>query len=280
MNSIKTILVPTDFSVSADSAIHYVLKIPSLVDVSIILYHCFIPFESSFYSLTQSNKENLDTNKILTDRLNVIKDSILKKNANLSISTRVDQGPEGIRIVEFCKKKKVDLIIMGTKGASGLKEKLLGSFAAEVMTTVDCPVLAIPENYKYKLPKNITFATNYSKKDKKVIQSFLKLNLVINPQINVLHIDQGTNLFITDKDYEKYKERIVMKFKDFSFTFNQVVGENIEKTLLEEIVSNKTDILVMYPLERKGIWNRLFNKSVTKKIAYHINIPLLSIPIK
>lgn len=276
----KTILVPTDFSLSADSAIHYVLKTPSLVAVQLILYHCFIPFESGFYPLTLSDKENLDTNRILTDRINAIKDSILKKNANLSISTHVDQGPQGVRILEFCKKKKVDLIIMGTTGASGLKEKLIGSFTAEVITEAACPVLAIPEKYKFKLPKNITYATNYGKKDKKVIQSLLELNLISNPQINMLHIDWGINFFTADEDYEKYKKTIEMQFKDFSFTFNHVVGKNVEKTLLEEILISKTDILVMNPLKRKGIWNRIFHKSVTKKIAYHINIPLLSIPIK
>lgn len=280
MNAIKTILVPTDFSLSADSAIHYVLKSTALVNASLILYHCFIPFESGFYSLTLSNKENLDTNRILTDRLNAIKDSILKKNASLSVSTHVDQGPEGIKILEFCKKKKVDLIIMGTKGASGFKEKLIGSFTAEVMTKVACPVLAIPEKYKFKTPKNITYATIYGKKDRKIIQSLLALKLVFNPQIHILHIDWGLNFFTADEDYEKYKKTMEMQFKELSFTFNHVVGKDVEKTLLEEIAVNKTDILVLNPLKRKGIWNRIFHKSVTKKIAYHINIPLLSIPIK
>lgn len=280
MNSIKTILVPTDFSPSADSAIHYLLKTSSLFEASIILYHCFIPFESGFYPLTLSNKENQDNNRVLTDRLNAIKDSILKKNANLSISTHVDQGPEGTKIIEFCKKKKVDLVMMGTKGASGLKEKLIGSFTAEVITKVACPVLAVPEKYKFKVPKNITYATNYSKKDKKVIQSFLELNLVSNPQINILHIDRGITFFTADEDYGKYKKTIEMQFKDFSFTFNHIVGEDVEKTILEEISINKADILVMNPLKRKGIWNRIFHKSLTKKIACHIDIPLLSIPIK
>ncbi|MNS23462.1 Universal stress protein family protein [compost metagenome] len=274
----KTILVPTDFSLSADAAIHYVLKTKALDDVSLILYHCFIPFESGFYPAAQSDKENLDTNRILTERLNAIKDFILMKKPKLSISTHVDQGPEGIKILEFCKKKKVDLIIMGTKGASGLKEKLIGSFTAEVMTKATCPVLAIPEIYVFKAPKNITYATNYSKKDKKLIKSLLELNLISNPKINLLHIDWGINFFTADEDHEKYKKAIEMQFKDSSFTFNHVAGEDLEKTLLEEIVNSKTDILVMNPLKRKGIWNRIFHRSVTKKIAYHINIPLLSIP--
>ena len=130
----KTILCPTDFSILADSAIHYAVKMAVFFDASLILYHCFIPFESGFYPLRSSNQENLDTKTILTNHLTAIMNSIVDKNPSLSITIHVDQGPEGIKITEFCKKKKIDLIVMGTKGASGLKDKLIGSFSAEVMT--------------------------------------------------------------------------------------------------------------------------------------------------
>lgn len=276
----KTILVPTDFSKPADSAIHYALKIAELFDASLVLYHCFIPFESGFYSLILSEKENLDTQKNLTDRLNSIRDSILKKNPNLSISIFVDQGPESIRIIEFCKKKKIDFIIMGTKGASGLKEKLIGSFTADVMSKAGCPVLAIPDEYKFKMPKKITYASNYTKKDKKVLQSLLEINHIFNAKINILHIDWGITLFTAEEDYENYKKTIQNHFKDFEFTFNHTVGKDISKTILEETLIDKTDLIVMNPLKRKGILNRIFHRSVTKKTAYHIPIPLLSIPIK
>lgn len=172
----KTILVPTDFSIPADSAIHYAIKMAVLWDASLILYHSFIPFESGFYLLSLSEKENLEAQKILTDRLTTIKNSIIKKDPNLSISIHVDQGPEDIKIIDFCKKSKADLIVMGTKGASGLKEKLIGSFTAEVIANAPCPVLAIPNKYKFKVPKKITYATNYAKKDKKVLQSLLEFN--------------------------------------------------------------------------------------------------------
>ena len=79
---------------------------------------------------------------------------------------------------------------------------------------------------------------------------------------------------------EKYKKTIQNHFKNFEFSFNHTVGKDVSKTILEESLVNKTDIIVMNPIKRKGIWNRIFHRSVTKKMAYHIPIPLLSIPIK
>ena len=276
----KTILVPTDFSIPADSAIHYAVKLAALWDASLILYHSFIPFESGFYHLSVSEKENLEAHNVLTERLNVIKNSIVKKNPNLSISTHVDEGLLGTRIIEFCKKNKTDLIIMGTKGASGLQAKLIGSFTADVMANAPCPLLVIPNKYKFKMPTKIMYATNYTSKDKKVLQYLLKFNQVFNAKINILHIDWGITLFTADEDYEKYKKTIQNHFKNFEFSFNHTVGKDVSKTILEESLVNKTDIIVMNPIKRKGIWNRIFHRSVTKKMACHIPIPLLSIPIK
>lgn len=276
----KTILVPTDFSIPADSAIHYAVKLAALLDASLILYHSFIPFESGFYLLSLSEKENMEAHKKLTQRLTAMKNSIEKKNPNLSVSIHVDQGPEGIKIIDFCKKSKADLIVMGTKGASGLKEKLIGSFTAEVMTKAPCLVLAIPNKYKFKVPEKITYATNYSKKDKKVLQSLLEFNRLFNAEINILHVDWGITLFTADDDYERYKKTIQNHFKDFKFTFDHSVGKDISKTILEETLLDKTDLIVINPLKRKGIWNRIFHRSVTKKTAYHVPIPLLTIPIK
>lgn len=276
----KKILVPTDFSIPADSAIRYALKMAELFDASLILYHCFIPFESGFYPRTMSTKDNLENMEIIVTRLTKIKNTILKKNPNFSISVHVDQGPEEIRLIAFCKKNKIDLIIMGTAGASGLKEKFIGSFTAEIITKSPCPVIAIPENYKFKLPSKITYASNYFTRDKKVLQSLLELNQLFNAKINILHIDWGITLFTADVDFEKYKKTIENHFKNFEFTYNHLAGKDVAETILQETILDKTDMIVINPLKRKGIWNRIFHTSVTKKTAYHLHVPLLVIPSK
>lgn len=280
MTFIKKILVPTDFSMSADYAINYAIELAALLDASIILYHTFIPFESGFYPLTQSIKENLETEKKLSNRLAKIRDAILTSKKDIPILIHVDRGPISITVAEFCEKNKIDLIIMGTKGASSIKEILIGSFTAEVMTKAPCPVLSIPFEYKFKMPKKITYATNYGKKDKKVIRLLLQLNDLFEADFNILHIDENSNNKTAEEKLNKYKKTIEDQYKDISFTFNHVVGKEVSKALLEETLADNTDILVVNPIKRKGIWQKVFHKSVTKRTAYRIHIPLLTIPGK
>jgi nucleotide-binding universal stress UspA family protein len=276
----KTILVPTDFSIPADYAIHYALKLAKIFDASIILYHTFIPFESGFYSLAQSDKENLETEKNLTDRIAKIRDVILKSDKVIPISIHVDRGPERIRLIEFCKKKKIDLIVMGTKGASGLKETIIGSFTADVMTKATCPVLAIPKKCKFKMPEKITYASDYNKKDNKVIQSLSKLNVFFQAKINILHIDDADQTPESEeKAFNNFKSKMARQFKEIPLSFQHITGRNIVETILQATLNDKTDILAMSPIKREGIWNYLFHKSITKTTAYHIRIPLLTIPV-
>jgi nucleotide-binding universal stress UspA family protein len=280
MTLIKTILVPTDFSIPADYAIRYAVNLASLFDASIILYHTFIPFESGFYPLAQSDKENLETEKKLTDRTAKIRDVILKSSKDIPISIYVDRGPITIKLAEFCKKNKIDLIVMGTQGASSIKEILIGSFTAKVMTKAPCPVLAIPNEYKFKMPKQITYATNYGKKDKKVIQYILELNNLFKAKLTILHIDDKKHISTAEEELEKYKKTIELQYKEIPFSYHHILGKDISKALLDQIMVDKTDILVLNPVKRKGIWQHVFHKSVTKKTVCHSLIPLLTIPAK
>lgn len=277
----KSILVPTDFSIPADYAIHYAIGLAKKFNSSIILYHAFIPFESGFYSYTQSTKENLETENNLIKRLDKIKEGLLKKNKQLSVSIHVDRGPESIRLVEFCKKKKIDLIVMGTTGASGLKEVIIGSFTADTMAKAPCPVLAIPKGCKFRIPKKITFASDYHKSDIQAIRFISEWNKTFKAQINILHIDDREQTIASEeKLYTKFKRKFEKECENVSITFQHTEGTDISKAILEITLNDKTDILAISPIKHKGFWNNLFHKSITKTTAYHIRIPLLTIPIK
>jgi len=277
----KTILVPTDFSVPADYAIHYAIELAKKFNSSIILYHSFIPFESGFYPIAQSKKENQVTEDNLIKRLTKIKDELLKSNKNVPVSIHVDRGPESLRLIEFCKKKKIDLIVMGTTGASGLKEIGIGSFTADTMAKSTCPVLAIPHKCIFKIPKKITFASNYHKKDIQSIKFLLKWNEAFNSKINILHIDNGEHVPASEEEvFRNYKRKIENQCEDISLSFQHTEGAVISTSILHITLNDKTDIIAISPVTRKGFWNNLFHKSITKETAYHISIPLLTIPIK
>jgi len=281
MKQIKTILVPTDFSIPADSAVHYAMGLAKVFDASIVLYHAFIPFESGFYPLAQSQRENLETEQNLLKRLDAIKAAVSKTHPGIALTTKVDRGPESTQLLEFCRKNKFDLIVMGTKGASGLKEVVIGSFTADVMANASCPVLAIPENYAFKLPKKITYASDYNSKDPYALRFIVLLNERFNAKIDILHIDSGKRSPETEaKILAELKKRIEAKITGHHFDFRQIEASDISKAILEATSMDKTDILAIAPQKRKGFWDRLLHKSVTKTTAHHVHIPLLTIPLK
>lgn len=95
-----------------------------------------------------------------------------------------------------------------------------------------------------------------------------------------MHIDDINNAPESAKAFNKYKIKIENHLAEIPFTFQHIEGEDVAKEILHTTLTDKTDILVISPIKREGIWNHLFHKSVTKTIAYHIRIPFLIIPTK
>jgi nucleotide-binding universal stress UspA family protein len=280
-NNKKKLVIPTDFSSIANNAIHYAIELAKEFDYSIVLYHSFIPFESGFYSNTHNTKENIETETNLVKRLNKIKNSILITNKLISISIHIDQGSESVRLLEFCKQNKIALVVIGTSGADGLREIVIGSFTADIMSKAICPILSIPKGCLYKMPKKITFATGYNKGDIKAIRFLSEWNISFKAKINILHIDDD-KCNVSDKErlFIKFKRKIETQIHGIPLSFQHITGKDIPSSILDITLHDKTDILAVSPIIRKGFWWNIFHKSITKKTAYHIHIPLLAIPIK
>ena len=277
----KTILVPTDFSKEANHALLYAVNLAREFNSSIILYHSFIPFESGFYPYPKSARENAEQEESLMKQLNRIKKRILKSFETLDLEVYVDRGPAGLRMNDFCKKKKVDLIVMGTTGASGIKEVIAGSFTADTMTSAKIPVLAIPGRKAFKIPRKILFATDYSKSDIKSIEFLIEWSRLFKSQIDILHIDDSGKMNVeVENDYKEFKTKIANRITEVLINFHHIRGGNISEEFLEFGKKIKADVLAISPVPVKGLWDSLFNKSITKTTAYHSKIPLLSIPNK
>ena len=121
----------------------------------------------------------------------------------VSIS-KYDFFVDGIkRVVED---KKIDLIIMGTKGASGIKKVSMGSNTGDVITRVKCPLLAVPENSTYKTPKEIAFPTDFHLAyDINVLDSLIEMATMNNSMLRVVHISKKGEILseeqLSNKDF-------------------------------------------------------------------------------
>ena len=144
------ILVPIDGSKPSFHAAHIASNIANKFNSEIIvLYVVVSPSKSEYANLTglvtpkQIDMIIENAKKEARDWFNRIVDMIKEKNPNIKVSTKVILTGVAIygEIIQYAGQENIDLIVIGTRGRSGVKKLLLGSTASGVVTYADCPVL-------------------------------------------------------------------------------------------------------------------------------------------
>ena len=144
------ILVPIDGSEPSFHAAHIASNIANNFNSEIIvLYVVVSPSKSEYANLTglvtpkQIDRIIENANEQARDWFNRIKDRIQEENPNIKVSTKVILTGVAVygEIIQYAGQENIDLIVIGTRGRSGIKKLLLGSTASGVVTYADCPVL-------------------------------------------------------------------------------------------------------------------------------------------
>src|SRR5690606_23052496 len=99
----------------------------------------------------------------------------IKQEDNITVDTEIATHPLQDAIRKTITEKGIDLIVMGTEGASGIKEKLWGSRTAATISSAGIPVMAIPRDYEWKKPEKILLATNRFEKDPTILNYIFEL---------------------------------------------------------------------------------------------------------
>lgn len=144
------ILVPIDGSEPSFHAAHIASNIANKFNSEIIvLYVVVSPSKSEYANLTglvtpkQIDMIIENAKKQARDWFNRTEDMIKEKNPNIKVSTKVILTGVAVygEIIQYAGQENIDLIIIGTRGRSGVKKLLLGSTASGVVTYAECPVL-------------------------------------------------------------------------------------------------------------------------------------------
>lgn len=272
----KTILFPTDFSPGADNAFNYAIGLSDKLKAKIILFNSFHIPAYSGVPIDEDVEEQLMN--IANDQLQNLKDKALLQNRNLDVKNVVNYGFAVDKIISTAEENHADMVIMGTKGASGFKEVFIGSNAASVLEKAPCPVLVIPENAEFKNFEKIAFATNFRDSDFDSITSLTEIAALFNSEIMIVHVSQVA----PTEDYESdllqwYKDELKKKtnFEYKNISFHDLVGGNVDYELEDFIEKNKVDLLAL-SMRKRNIFSKLFDRSLTKKMAYHSHTPLLA----
>jgi nucleotide-binding universal stress UspA family protein len=278
----KRILVPTDFSPTAEKAFRFALDLAQRAKGTVILYHTYIPVESTFVGTEKTRKQyNTQTEVNIVKRLQRLCKKVTADTTGVTVSTIVGRSPLIDNILGFAEHNQVDLIVMGTQGASGLKKTIIGSVAARVVEKSNLPVLLVPEKYEMAEPGQFVFATNFSTTDKAALTSVGEIAKLYNAGITVLHFLSFYTAMAEKekgkKDFDTYAHYLQRELNKYKIHFHLLEVESVSETM--ETLEKKFPYDIMTMVRRKKTFlEKFFVKSFTQNMAYITKKPLLIVP--
>jgi nucleotide-binding universal stress UspA family protein len=267
----KRILVPTDFSANADKAVNFAVQIAKRTGAEIAVIHAY------------ENGGNIGKPKEAAEKLELIKNSIAETE-RVNIITRLYTNSPVDSIINAVADVHADFIVMGTLGSSGIKEMIYGSRTGAVIGKSPVPVLAVPLLSEWDTPKKILLAINQFSAEHKEIDTVFSLASLFNASVQVAVFTDIADDFVEDYDEHEVKvatlrNQLKEKYPAIEIHAVHLSGRHFRESLQHWIDDNKINILVMLTHKRKFL-ESVFNSSMTKKMSYHSNIPLLAIPVE
>jgi nucleotide-binding universal stress UspA family protein len=273
----KKILFPTDFSEVSKNAFIYALKLAESINAEIVTMHVYQLPQANYVNVSEYLHEIYDVTEL--SNFENFKDEvpILRKIAeannlgHIKISHVLILGNLVPEIKKITENKNFDFVVMGTKGATGLKETFFGTIATKVMNDVKALVLAIPEHCKYHPIEKILFITQYKPEDTGSFVRVLSLAKIFQAHIDCLRV-ASPHHEIKDNSREDWKVLV----ENNEVTFHSIKGEDVEGIILNFIDLHKINLIAMHVYHR-NFFEKLFEISLSKKLAFHINVPILAI---
>jgi nucleotide-binding universal stress UspA family protein len=278
----KKIVLTTDFSENAWNAIFTALKIYADVDCHFYLLHAYEPSTLNLLGIKSQQ------------RLGVIYDSLLKhseqeleemfnyfeinhKNPKHKFTTVSKSETLEEAVKDIVSQNDVDVLIMGTQGATGAKEVFLGSNTVKVLKTIkNIPVFAIPGGFNFQKLHTIIFATDFTKSfNKNELNQIIEFAILWKAQIEIIHVAIEFNLNDTQNTNKAIlKER----FAGLDYQFKNVPFEINISHSIDAYVGNKNSCILSIIRHQHTFWEKIIGEAVIKKIAFHSNIPVLFLP--
>lgn len=269
----KKILIPTDFSSCAVNAVDFAIRLFSEADTKFYILNAF-EVTSSLPELPDSIYEEV---KDYSEKaLAIEKNRIMKEfgiNEN-NIETIARSGRPVYLSKELIQKEQIDAVVLGTTGATGAKELLVGSTAGKFINQVKATMFIVPQDAQFKPFESILYTTNLQHEEKEnVLQPLTDLLNRFNGSLRILHATETEGELATYQTRELDKLLDWYKGHDAQYV-QHFAGEKIDECISDYMNTHNIDLLAMVP-RHYNIVERLFHYSISRKMAYHSHTPIL-----
>ena len=277
MSTIKNILIPTDFSETADLAVAHGANMAHLFNAKIFLLHSVEthnPVAAPGEPALVLQEENMYAEGVA--QLNKLADEITKKY-NVELTALPVKGKPAAAITAAVKENKIDIIVMGTHGASGFEELFIGSNAHKVVNLATCPVISIRMTTKTVGFSNIVVPISNDMHSRQKINNVVDIASKYNSTVHLLGLLQ-TDDSMDDKKFQLKLETVeaLLKKDNVKFTTKIIRAHNTAVEAMkfsEEIGGDLIVIMTQHESDLTG----MFLGVGAKQIVNHSKIPVMSI---
>ncbi|WP_273565656.1 universal stress protein [Maribacter halichondriae] len=273
----KTILIPTDFSENSWSALAYAVSLFKDIPCNFYILHV----DDLKHSSVESNSFTMPVGQIATSIKEKL-DNLFRRIEQLPINqdhhfvALQDYGNLVNILRKIVQEKKIDLIIMGTKGASGIKESVVGSNTGDVITKVPCNLLVIPENARSGSPKEIAFPTDYNIfYSHPILETISEILRICKANMQVIHVSSiKRGLDPTQKKNRAYLQDYLEELFATSHSFHTLEDKNVKASIEAFANTENIDMVVMVAKNLNFLQRLLFDTTI-EKLSFHTCVPLL-----
>jgi nucleotide-binding universal stress UspA family protein len=274
---IKRILVPIDFSETASLALEHATFMAKLLKAELhLLYvmeaHSFVSSISQAFSKTKSDYEE----KIESSAADRFKDMVSKihHDTGMPVESHVLKGKIYKTIIHTASELNADIIIMGTHGASGFQEHLIGSNAYKVVSNAPCPVITVQTHIKKVGFHDIVLPIDNSPTSRQKVTAAIEIAKFYKSVIHIAGLITSSNEETLRKfDVKINQVKYFIEEHEVPYTIKTINGEHLSTLLMDYGSQINADLMIIMTDQEGG----LFMGSGAQKIVNHSKIPIMSV---
>lgn len=277
---VKRILIPTDFSETANLALQHAAHLASLTDAEIILLHVVstFAFRVNLPEADVDESQNARLSGAIQEKLQSIAKALSAKHG-IQVHTRVAYGRIREEVVKVAEDQDADMVILGTHGVSGIREFFMGSNAFRIVSEAGCPVLSVQESAQHIGFRRIVVPIDNSFHSREKLGISVRLAATYGAHLHICglrshdHDDQDLNarFKMKMKQVEDF-----LKEKEASYDMTTVFCSNIAKATMDFATEKDADLIIIMN-EQEINSTGFFMGAYAQQIVNHSKIPVLSI---
>lgn len=271
----RKILVPTDFSTQAENALHVAADMARDYFGEIYLLHSMeIPLHLA-NTPTGSLPEALFFIKLAEKHFAELLELPWLKD--VTVNQIIGHGEIYNDIRDTAKKENIDVIVMGSHGASGFREMFIGSNTEKVVRTSEVPVLVIKNKHDTFEIKDFVFATDFTDECKAPFSQAQKFAKSTGADMHLLFVNTPGD-FRTTTEAHQIMEKFIRGSGLENYTLNIYNDTSVEKGILGFARDSGAQMIGLSTHGRKGL-SHFFNGSISEDLVNHAKMPVITFKI-